>query len=86
MSTLCLVLIIYISLNVSRSKACPKNLNKHRSIAVYCICKHSSKFSFNITLSVTCSIICTQLFFVYNNIYQIEHHVIISTNAEGHYG
>ena len=68
MSALSLILI-YFCLSVRalvRSKACPKKLNKHR-IVVSCINKRSTKFLFNITLSV--SIVSRQLLVGYHNIY-----------------
>ena len=86
MSALCLVLIIYFCLSFRafiEVNPCPKNLNKH-NIVIYCICKHSSTFIVNLTLSF--SIVCRQLLVGCYNIYRMESHVANFTNAEGHYG
>ena len=68
---------------MSRSKACPKNLNMHRIVVCF-IHKHSTTFIFNITLSV--SIVSRQLLDGYNNIHRMEHHGDNSINTEYHYG
>ena len=86
MSALCLVLLIYFCLTVkglSRSKTCPKNLNRHR-IEAYYTHKHSSTFIFKITFSV--SIVCRQLLVGYNNMYRTESHIVHSSNTKGHCG
>ena len=53
-------------------------------IVVYCICKYSTTYMFNVSLSV--SIVCMQLLVGCNNIYWMESHFVNFTNVEDHYG
>ena len=71
-------LFLPLALRFSRSE----NLNTHR-IVIYCICKHSPTFMFNITLSVR--IICRQLRVGYTNIHWMETYLVYFTTTEDNY-